>query len=225
MLKSLRLAICLIAAPAVLASGCGSTKTTTTHTTATAPAATSASATGSTSPTGSTSGKGSKPATASTPASKSPQAGKSPRPKLTVPSSIPGTTPKQEHHFNEARAVQRQLAEGHLSKQAAKAKREHIERELENETFGKIGTERIRHRVPSRLQFATEIQRSFMTGCTSTKKSISSCECILAKFEERKGKKGLRIAEMLYTEARMRLHESLPRRIRRIVAECANAHA
>jgi hypothetical protein len=220
MLKPLRLAICLIVTPAILASSCGSSKTTTTHTTVSAPAATGATATATTSgATGTT-------ATKTTPASKSPPATAPPattRGLSRVPAKIPGTTPKEERHFNEAREVQHQLAAGHLTKQAAKAKREHIEKVLENETIGHLGTEAIRHRVPSRKQFPTEVQRAFVTGCTSTKKSISSCECILAKFEEGKGERALRIAELLYSEARMRLHESLAPRIQRIVNECARA--
>jgi hypothetical protein len=56
---------------------------------------------------------------------------------------------------------------------------------------------------------------------------------MLAMFEEGNGKKetekenqatkALRIGEALYTEARIRLHESLPPRIERFVKECAHA--
>jgi hypothetical protein len=35
----------------------------------------------------------------------------------------------------------------------------------------------------------------------------------------------LKIGEAIYTEARMRLHESLPLRLRRVVEECKNARA
>jgi hypothetical protein len=46
---------------------------------------------------------------------------------------------------------------------------------------------------------------------------------LLAKFEEGRGEKALLIAEAVYSEARIRLHESLPSRIQRYVKECAHA--
>jgi hypothetical protein len=127
--------------------------------------------------------------------------------------------------LREAKEVQHQAAAGHLTKTAAKAKREHIERALESETAPKLGSEAIRRRVPRRRQYPSEVQTTFVTGCTALKKSISSCECVLAKFEESKVEMGQSIAEMAYLEARLRLGERVPRRIQRRLDECKNAHA
>lgn len=218
MFRPLSLAICLLVAPAVLASGCGSTKTSTTNATTTIPAAAGGGAAGSTGATTSQRATTNAPASKSAPATSSAPASKG--------FVIPGVSGKEAHHFKEALEVQHQLVAGHLTKQAAKAKREHIERELEAETRPpKTGPETIRLSVPRRLQYPSEVQTKFITGCTTARESTASCECILAKFEETGIEMGQGIAELLYLEARIRLHEPLPRRIQRFVVACKNARA
>jgi hypothetical protein len=221
MRKSVRLAICLFAAPAVLVSGCGSTKTASTKSAATTSASASAPANQSTGTV--------PPSTSSKPAH---HAGKAHEPK------VARANPAQQQKAAEAKREQRE--------KAARAARERKEQAAEEESVRRLrrkvaaqrraaarpGLEAVEARLPLRRRYPKELQGKFLVACRAAKGSSSSCECIIAKQElNLKLEKGQTLAELLALEiAFQREGASLedirrhrvpsPRGVRRVAQEC-----
>jgi hypothetical protein len=218
MRKPLHFAVCLLVAPAVLASGCGSTKTASTNTTVSASASAPATQSTQTVPR-STTGK---PA----------HAGKAQETKV--------AQAKREQKQKAAEAAREQ------KEKAAKAERERKEQAAEAELFQRArrkteaerraaarpGLEGAELRLPRKRRYPKELQGKFMVSCKAAKGSTSSCECIIVKQElNTKLELGQTLAELLALEiAFQRQSASLedirrhrvpsPRLVRRVTREC-----
>jgi type IV secretory pathway VirB10-like protein len=221
MRKSFHLAICLLAAPAVLASGCGSTKTASTNSATTTSASASAPTDQST-PTvpPSTSAKPARPA------------GKAHEPKVAQ------ANPEQKQKAAEAAAGQKE--------KAARVERERKEKAAEDESVRRLrakveaqrraaarpGLEAVEARLPLKRRYPKVLQGKFLVSCKAAKGSRSSCECIIAKQElNLKLEKGQTLAELLALEIAfekegasledIRRHRApSPRGVRKVTQEC-----
>jgi hypothetical protein len=75
--------------------------------------------------------------------------------------------------------------------------------------------------------FPKQIRGAFIASCTAGKRSTSSCECVLAQFEESKveGKvvKEESIAELILLEHDLQSRAAVPPRIQRRIDECSSA--
>jgi len=189
-----RLTICLLLAPAALAGGCGSGKSTSTHTTATVTAATTGApasvgtqtagqGTGSTgaeqtSTTPAPQSKGTTPTTKAPPSQTSAQA-TIPKVKFTPPKHKPKVTP--------------QYSEGHIV------------------TPPRPG---LKH------EFPLELQRKFIEVWLAANGSKSSAECVIEKYEARDVVEGVALAEMTGLQVTLLDHLQLNRRSQQYAREC-----
>jgi hypothetical protein len=202
-----------LVALAVVVGGCGSTETATTSTTASAPTVASAPTTTSASTTASV------PTTTTAPAKKRPP------------------TAAQRKSAQEARRHQRE-AEAAAAKKAREAKARET-REVARRISAKVKRELAKFKregkkikqakpleaagVPASKRFPKEVQEKFLVSCKAGKATTSSCECLLAKFEEKKGEKEHAIAELLFIKVELQEGFTLPPRVQQPINECHTA--
>jgi hypothetical protein len=216
MRKPLSLAICLLVAPAVLVSGCGSTRTASTNNTA----STSASA----------------PAPAPAPATQSTQ---------TVPQSTSSKAAqhaskarKQKEKVAAAKREQQEKVAAAMREQKEKAASAEIlqryQRKLEaaRRAAARPGLEAAEARLPVKRRYPKDLQGKFMVLCKAAKGSTSSCECIVVKQElNTRLEMGRTLAELLALEIAfqregasledIRRHRVVsPRVVGRVTREC-----
>jgi hypothetical protein len=210
MRKPLHLAICLLVAPAVLVSGCGSTRTASTNNTASTSASATAPATQST------------PTVAQSTSSKAAQhASKARKPKATK------AKPERKQKPAAAKGEQKETAAEAEAYQRYKRKQEAARR-----AAARPGLEAAEARLPVKRRYPKDLQGKFMVLCKAAKGSTSSCECIIVKQElNTKLEIGQTLAELLALEIAfqregasledIRQHRVLsPRVVRRVTREC-----
>jgi hypothetical protein len=210
MRKPLHLTICLFVAPAVLVSGCGSTKTASTNTAVSTSAGTSAPATQSTQAVPPSTSSKATPHPGNAGGTTAGQAKAEPKQKAAE------AVPEQKETAAEREAFAR-----HLRKVAADRRRAAIP-----------GLEAAEARLPKKRRYPKELQGKFLGLCKAAKGSTKSCECIIVKQElNTKVEVGQSLAELLALEiAFQREGASLedvrqrrvpaPRIVRRVTREC-----
>jgi len=198
-----------LVAVAVAVGGCGSSETASRTTIASAPTTASA------------------PATASAPTT------------TTAPPTNPSETASQRRSAEEARRHQREAEAAKLKKaREARTKEENeaahrmavkVKRELAEfkRKGGKVKQNKPLEAagVPQSERFPKEVQYKFLSSCKAGKvpSSSSSCECLLAKFEESKVEMEHSIAELLFIKVEVEEGVPLPSKIQQWVDECHTA--
>jgi hypothetical protein len=206
MLKPLRLAICLLVAPAVVASGCGSTETASTSSTTASTSSTASANAGTSAPKASA-----QTASQSTSSTAAPDTTKAHEPK--APEA------KSKHPLEERVAELRRKLEHQAPKKRVEA--------------AKPSAGLSQQQVPLKQRYAEEIQRNFTNLCKAGKGSASSCECLLVRLEVSNVEKGQSIAELLAVDEALQRgssfqeiaqrHVRLPRRVQGDAEACKSA--
>lgn len=201
-LKPLRLAICLLAALAVLVSGCGSTKTTSTNASTSVPVDESA-----------------QTVPQSTSSKEAQHARKAREPKVAE------AKPERKEKAAETKLERKEKAA--KAKRESEAKRSKRNAGGANPTL-----EAAERQLPLGRRYPKDLQRKFMVRCEAAKGSTSSCECVVAKLETSTVEEGQVIAELLAVEFAfhegasledaMRHRVRLPRPVARIAQACRN---
>ncbi len=177
MLKTVQLALGVLVLPAILASGCGSSETsTTTSSSASATVPPTTSSTAATQSTGATGAQN------TTPAPKPAETTPKPKVKIAV-SSL------------EAAALKRKIAELGATKVA----------ELRRKVQAKIRAEAepgpgFNRKVPKARLYPPEIYRPFYAECQTAGGNLASCECIVVHLELTKVEKERSVAELVALE-------------------------